>query len=71
MASNAYREPFTTAEGSAPPRSSAAFLSRAIKRHEQEAVTQALSNQSRRSRKEIERAEQLRIVRKMQKEMQS
>ena len=58
-------------QASKSPRSSAAFLSRAIKRHEQEAVTQALSNQSRRSRKELERAEQLRLVRKIRKEMRS
>jgi hypothetical protein len=54
-----------------PRGSSAAFISRAIKRHEGEAVSLALQNQSRRARKELERAETLRVVRKIRKEMRS
>lgn len=43
----------------------------AIQRHEREAIKQAKANQSRRARKELERAEHLRVVRKIRKEMRS
>ena len=43
----------------------------AIRRNEREAVAQAKANQSRRARRHVERAEHLRIVAKIRREMRS